>query len=38
MRMDPKETRWKSVDWINLAQDMGKWQALVNKVINFQVP
>jgi hypothetical protein len=26
------------VDWIHLAQDRGKWQALINMVMNFQVP
>jgi hypothetical protein len=27
-----------SVDWINLAQNKGKWQALVNAVMNIWVP
>jgi hypothetical protein len=26
------------MDWINLAQDRDRWQALVNEVINLQVP
>ena len=25
-------------DWLQLAQDMDRWQALVNKVTNFRVP
>jgi hypothetical protein len=26
------------VDWIHLAQNKDKWQALVNTVMNLQVP
>ena len=26
------------MDWIDLAQDRGRWQALVNAVMNLQVP
>jgi hypothetical protein len=38
--MDLGEMRWDGggVDWIGLAQDRGKWWALVNAVINLQVP
>jgi hypothetical protein len=32
--MDLRETGWEGVDWIHLAQDREKWQALVNKVMN----
>jgi hypothetical protein len=29
---------WGGMDWIDLAQDRDKWWALVNMVINLQVP
>jgi hypothetical protein len=29
---------WEGVDWIHLAQDRDQWQALVNTVMNLQVP
>jgi hypothetical protein len=35
--MDLGEIRW-GVDWIGLVQVSDKWRALVNPVINLQVP
>jgi hypothetical protein len=32
------ETGFGDVDWIHLAQDRGRWRALVNTVMNLQVP
>jgi hypothetical protein len=29
---------WGGVDWIDLAMDRDQWRALVNTVINIQVP
>jgi hypothetical protein len=26
---------WEDMDWIDLAEDRNRWQALVNMVINF---
>jgi len=35
--LDIKELGWGSMDWILLAQDRERWQALVNAVMNLQV-
>jgi hypothetical protein len=37
VRMDLKEIGLGSVDWIQLAQDRDRWQALVNIVMNLRV-
>jgi hypothetical protein len=37
-RMDLREIGWGGMDWINLAQDRNQWRALVNMVMNLQVP
>jgi hypothetical protein len=36
--MDLREIGWDGIDWIELAQDRDKWRALVNTVMNLQVP
>jgi hypothetical protein len=36
--VDILEIGWGGVDWIGLAQDMDKWRALVNAVMNLRVP
>jgi hypothetical protein len=36
--MDIGETGWNGMDWIDLAQDMYQWRALVNTVMNLRVP
>jgi hypothetical protein len=28
----------RGMDWIELAQDRGRWGAVVNKVMNFGIP
>jgi hypothetical protein len=38
IRMDHVEVGWGDVDWIGLAEDRGRWRALVNSVLNLQVP
>jgi hypothetical protein len=37
IRIDLREICWGSVEWIQLAQDRGQWQALVNTVMNLWV-
>jgi hypothetical protein len=36
--MDHREIAWGGMDWIDLAKDRGHWRALVNTVMNIQVP
>jgi hypothetical protein len=36
IKMDLMEIGW-GIEWIQLAQDRGRWQALVNTVINLRV-
>jgi hypothetical protein len=33
-----REMGWGGMDWIDLAQDRDQWRALVNTVMNLQVP
>jgi hypothetical protein len=38
IRMDLEEVGWGDADWIGLAKDRNRWRALVNSVLNLQVP
>jgi hypothetical protein len=38
IKMDPREIGWGGMDPNNLAQDRDQWWALVNMVMNLQVP
>jgi hypothetical protein len=38
IKMDLLEIRWGGLDWIALIQDRDKWRALVNAVMDLQVP
>jgi hypothetical protein len=34
IKMYLKDTGWEGMNWIHLAQDRNKWQALATKVMN----
>jgi hypothetical protein len=38
IKMDLREIGWDGMDWIDLTQDRDEWRALVNTVMNLQVP
>jgi len=38
IKMDLQEVRREDMDWIDLALDKERWRALVNAVMNIQVP
>jgi hypothetical protein len=35
--MDLQEVGWRGMDWIDLAEDRGRWLAFVNAVMNLRV-
>jgi hypothetical protein len=36
--MNLRDIGWTVMDWIDLAQDRDQWSALVNTVMNLEVP
>jgi hypothetical protein len=38
IKMDLREIVWDGMDLIDVAQDRDQWRALVNTVMNLQVP
>jgi hypothetical protein len=36
--MEFRKIGWEVVDWFHLAQDTDQWRALVDTVMNLQVP
>ena len=37
LKCDIHQIRWVGVDWIDLAQERNKWQAVVNAVMKLRV-
>jgi hypothetical protein len=37
IRIKRREFGWGEIEWIQLAQDRGRWRALVNMVMNLRV-
>jgi hypothetical protein len=38
IRMYLRETGWKGVEWMHMAQDRDQWRAFVNTVMKLRVP
>jgi hypothetical protein len=38
IKINLREIGWDHIDWIDLAQDRYKWEALVNTVMNPRAP
>jgi hypothetical protein len=38
IKMDLTELGWYGMDWIDLAENRDQWRAIVNTVMNLQVP
>jgi hypothetical protein len=38
IKMNLREIGWVGMDWIDLAQNRDQWRALMNTVMNLQVP
>ena len=35
---DLQEVGWGGLGWITLAEEMDRWRALVNEIMNFRLP
>jgi hypothetical protein len=37
IKMDLRETGWRDMEWIHLAEDRDRWRAVVNAVMNLRL-
>jgi hypothetical protein len=37
IKMELENVEWEGMDWIGVAQDTERWQAVVNEAMNFQI-
>jgi hypothetical protein len=37
IRIDLREMGWENVEWVQLAQERGRWQAIVNAMMNLGI-
>jgi hypothetical protein len=38
VKMDLRDVGWCGMDWVDLAQDMDQWRALINVVMKLRLP
>jgi hypothetical protein len=38
IKMDIQEVGWDGMEWTDLARDVDRWRALVNRVMKLRVP
>jgi hypothetical protein len=38
IKIDLREIGWGGMDWIDLAQDRGRWRPVVNTVMHLRLP
>jgi hypothetical protein len=38
VKINLRETGWRGMDWIDLAQDRNQWRVLANTLMNIRVP
>jgi hypothetical protein len=37
IKLDLGEIKWDGIDWIDVAQDVDQWRALLNTVMNLRI-